>query len=94
MEVALNLGVDDIKADEETYEIVTAPDLFEKSRTTFNDLGWKYLIAEITMLPQNYINLTGKEAEQILKLMNALEDSEDVQNVYANFDIPDEEIKG
>ena len=49
----------------------------------------KYTLAEITMVPQNTVSVTAKEAEQVLRLMEALEDNDDVQNVYANFDIPD-----
>lgn len=93
MSIALELGAEDFKSDdEEVYEIITSPESFE---TIKQELQKKYKLqqAEITMLPKTYIKLTGKEAEQILQLMDALEEHDDVKNVYANFDIPKEVIE-
>lgn len=90
VEVALEAGADDIK--EECGEIVVTapPDSFNRIKEAFDAAELKYVEAEVTMVPQNTIMLDGKEAEQALKLVEALEDSDDVQKVYANFDIPEE----
>lgn len=90
MSLVLDLGAEDFKSDDEdVYEIITSVENFEKIKT---ELSKNYTLtgAEITKLPQTYVKLTGKEAEQVLQLMNALEEHEDVKNVYANFDIPKE----
>lgn len=91
MSVALDAGAEDIRSDDPTlFEVITAPADFEKVKKAMADAGLTPSYAEITFLPQTYIRLEGKEAEQMLRLMEALEDHDDVQNVYANFDIPDE----
>lgn len=91
MSVALDAGAEDIRSDDPTtFEIITAPADFEKVKKAMTDAGLTPSFAEVTLLPQTYIRLDGKEAEQMLRLMEALEDHDDVQNVYANFDIPDE----
>jgi YebC/PmpR family DNA-binding regulatory protein len=91
MEVALEAGADDVKSeDTDQFEVLTVPSAFEQVRKAFDEAGLKYQVAELTMIPQTYVRLEGKQAEQMMRLMNALEDSDDVQNVYANFDIPDE----
>lgn len=90
MSIVLELGAEDFRTDDEdVYEIITSPENFE---TIKQELQKKYQLqqAEITMLPKTYVKLTGKEAEQILQLMDALEDHDDVKNVYANFDVPKE----
>jgi Uncharacterized conserved protein len=90
MSLALELGAEDFKSDDEdNYEIITSPQNFEQIK---QELEKKYKLqqAEITMLPKTYIKLEGKQAEQILQLMDALEDHDDVKNVYANFDVPKE----
>jgi transcriptional/translational regulatory protein YebC/TACO1 len=89
MEAALEAGAEDVTEEDEGFVVLTAPSAFEAVKKTFDDAGLKYQTAELTMLPQTYVPLEGKTAEQMLRLMNALEDSDDVQNVYANFDIPD-----
>ena len=73
--------------------MTTAPDDFEKVKRALEDNKIPSALAEVTQVPQNYVNLAGKDAEQMLKLMEALEDHDDVQKVYANFDIPDEVIE-
>jgi YebC/PmpR family DNA-binding regulatory protein len=90
MEVALDSGAEDINDEGTTLEVVTDSKDFETVKEALDKNNLKYLFAKITMIPQNTVKLDAKEAEQTLKLMEALEDSDDVQNVYANFDIPDE----
>lgn len=92
MGIALESGAEDMKAEpeESNFEIITAPHDFETVKKTIAEHGIEIAASEVTMLPQNYVKLEGKEAEQMLRLMEALEDQEDVQNVYANFDVPDE----
>lgn len=96
MAAALEAGAEDMKNDpqEENYEIVTAPEDINKVKDAIGKEGIPVESAEVTMLPQNYVVLDGKAAEQMVRLMDALEDNEDVQNVYANFDIPDEVAEG
>ncbi len=90
MEWALEAGVDDIREQENEWEVITTPEIFEQVRTTLEEKQWIPQVAEVTMLPKNTITLDAKQAEQMLRMMEALEDHEDVQNVYANFDIPDQ----
>ncbi len=87
MAVALEAGADDIKETEKEYEVIVEPSEFETVKEAFDEAGIPYLVAEISMIPQNTIALEGKDAEKMLKLMDALEDSDDVQHAYANFDI-------
>lgn len=88
--LALDAGAEDMRAEDGNFVITTAPSDFEKVKKALEDAGVHMDAAEVTMLPQTYVKLEGKEATQMLKLMETLEDSDDVQNVYANFDIPDE----
>ena len=92
MSLALDAGAEDFKnePDEENYEIITAPEDFNKVKEFLEQNNIPLNLAEITMIPQNYVKLESKDAEKMLKLMYALEEHDDVQNVYANFDIPDE----
>ena len=85
--IALDAGADDMKTDEELYEIVTTPANFDAVRQSIEAKGVKFEDAEIQLIPENMVKVEGKEAEQVLKLMEALEDHEDVQHVYSNFDI-------
>lgn len=89
-EVALEAGADDIKEGEEELEVITEPSKFEETKTAIDDAGLKYILAEITMIPKTTVDLEGKNAQQMLTLMELLEDNEDINHVYANFDIPDE----
>ena len=90
MGVALDAGAEDMKTWESTYEITTRPEDFEKVKKSLETKKIVMTVAEISMIPSNYIKLEGKQARQMLNLMESLEDHDDVQNVYANFDIPDE----
>lgn len=91
MLTAIDAGADDFKVEDEFYEIYTKFEDLYKVRSNLEEAGIEIENAEITMLPQNIVKLEGKQAEKMLKLMEALEDNDDVQNVFANFDI-DEEI--
>ena len=91
MELAVEAGAEDIKIEEDEFEVITTPEEFDRIKQFFDKAGLKYERAEITMICQNVVKITDKnQAERILKLMEALEDHDDVQKVYANFDIPDE----
>ena len=91
IELALEAGAEDVKDEENQFEVVTSLEDFANVKAAFDDRGLKYELAEITMLPQTTVAIEDtKTAQQILRLMDALEDSDDVQNVYANFDIPDQ----
>jgi YebC/PmpR family DNA-binding regulatory protein len=87
MELALEIGAEDISIEEETYEIYSQPDLFAAIREEIENREVSLVAQELAMLPQNQIKVGGDKAPQLLKLMEALEDQEDVQHVWANFDI-------
>ena len=89
MEWALEAGVDDIREQENEWEVITSVENFEKIRAALEEKKWPPSVAELTMLPKNTVTLEGKNAEQMLRMMETLEEYDDVQNVYANFDIPD-----
>lgn len=90
MEIALDAGAEDVKEDDGVWEVITAPVDFEQVKDALDKASIKYSDAEVTMLPKNTTNLQGKEAEQMVRLMDLLDDCEDVQKVYTNADIPDE----
>jgi len=95
IEIALELGADDVANDPESheYEIQCEQDVFEDIKKGLLEKGIKIGTAEVAMVPQTTVHLEGKPAEQMLRLMNALEESDDVQNVWANFDISDEAME-
>ena len=90
MELALEAGADDVSAEVSEFQIVTAPGDFERVKNAIERRGIKYIEAKVTMLSQNTVKLEEGKAEQMLKLMEKMEDNDDVQNVYANFDIADD----
>ena len=90
MELALEAGAEDMEPQEEDYRIITEPGDFMAVRERLEAAGITYENAEVTMLPQNTIDLDAATARQTLRLIDALEDNDDVQEVYANFDISDE----
>ena len=90
---ALDAGADDMSDDESAWEVVSAPESFEAVRDAVKGLGVEPTSAAIAMIPQNYVKLQGKDANQMIKLMEALDDHDDVQNVWANFDIEEKEIE-
>ncbi len=90
---ALEAGADDVIDDESGFEVVCPPEVFEGVRDAVKALGIEPASAAIAMIPQNYVKLTGRDAQQMMKLMEALDDHDDVQNVWANFDIEEKEIE-
>jgi YebC/PmpR family DNA-binding regulatory protein len=89
LEVALEAGAEDVREREEEIEVVIAPSKFEAVKKAFDDRNMAYSVAEVSMVPQNTVKLEGRKAEQMLNLMEAFEENDDVNNIYANFDIPD-----
>jgi YebC/PmpR family DNA-binding regulatory protein len=90
LSVALEAGADDVKVGEKMFEIVTSPQDFETVKKALADAKIETALAEITYIPQSTVRLDEKPAEQMLKLMEILDEHDDVQKVHANFDIPDE----
>ncbi len=93
MELALEAGAEDVTEDEDAVDVITAASAFESVKKVFDDHKMKYLVAQIDLIPQTSVKLEGKSAETMLKLMEALEDSDDVQEVHANFDISSSEME-
>jgi len=90
LSLALEAGAEDVKISEKTFEVITAPHDFEAVKKALSDAKIDTSLAEVTFVPQNSIRLQEKAAEQTLKLMEILDDHDDIQKVHANFDIPDE----
>jgi YebC/PmpR family DNA-binding regulatory protein len=93
LNAALEAGADDMNDDGSVWEIICPPDSFEKVRDAVKALGIEPASAEVAMVPQNYVKLQGKEAQQMLRLFEAIDDHDDVQHVWANFDIEEKEIE-
>jgi YebC/PmpR family DNA-binding regulatory protein len=93
LSAALDAGADDMRDDGSTWEVITEPGSFEAVRDAVKAMGVAPASAEVAMLPQNYVKLEGKEASQMIRLMEALEDHDDVQHVWSNFDISEKEIE-
>jgi YebC/PmpR family DNA-binding regulatory protein len=91
-ELAIEAGADDLRDDGDNFEIITSPDAFDGVLTAIKGAGIEPPVAEIEMVPQNYVRLEGADARQMLKLMEALEDHDDVQKVSANFDISEADM--
>jgi YebC/PmpR family DNA-binding regulatory protein len=92
-EAALEAGAEDVKEEDSVIEVVTDPNEFEAVRNALDAKGFKFVSAEVTMIPQNMTPVEGKHAESLMKMIEVLEDNDDVQNVYANFDISDDEME-
>jgi YebC/PmpR family DNA-binding regulatory protein len=92
-EVALEAGAEDVKEDDGMIEVTTDPAEFEAVQSDLEKHEFKYESAEVTMIPQNLIPIEGKQAESLMKMIDILEDNDDVQNVHTNFDISDEEME-
>jgi YebC/PmpR family DNA-binding regulatory protein len=90
MEVALEAGAEDVREDNSNFEVITAPEDFEDVMAAIEKAGIATIEGEVTMLPQSTTNLAGKEAEQMIRLMDMFEDCDDVQKVYTNADIPED----
>jgi YebC/PmpR family DNA-binding regulatory protein len=91
-EIALEAGAEDVRDEGDVYEVITEPGDFIEVREAMATAGLQWDTAEVSMIPQTQVQLAGKPAETMLKLMDALEDNDDVQNVFANFDISEEEL--
>jgi len=92
MATILEAGADDLQTEPDAFTITTSPQAFDEVRKALEDRGTTVESAAVLMVPQTTVKVTGKEAEQVLKLMEALEEHDDVQNVSANFDIDDSEL--
>ncbi len=90
LEISLEAGADDLKKEEDTFVITSSSENFQRVKEAIMKENIECNLAEITMLPQNTVKLEGKDAERALRLVEALEEHDDVQHVYANFDVPDE----
>jgi YebC/PmpR family DNA-binding regulatory protein len=93
MNAVLDAGADDLQDDEDNWEVFSAPDVFPAVSDAVKQLGVEPATAKVSMIPQNYVKLEGKTAQQMIKLMEALEEHDDVQNVSSNFDISEKEIE-
>ena len=93
LNAALEAGADDVNDDGSVWEIVSPPESFEVVRDAIKALGVELASAEVAMVPKNLVKLEGSEARQMLRLMEAIEDHDDVQHVWANFDIEEKEIE-
>jgi YebC/PmpR family DNA-binding regulatory protein len=92
LDLALESGAEDVKEDTE-IEVITEPSDFEAVKKAVDDAGLAFVIAEITMIPKNTLKVEGKKVQQMLNLMQGLEDNDDVNHVYANFDISDDDLE-
>jgi YebC/PmpR family DNA-binding regulatory protein len=92
-ELALGAGADDMREEGDNFEILSSPENFEGVRAALEAASVPTVTAEVSMIPQNLIKLEGKSAQTMLKLMETLEDHEDIQNVWANFDIDESEME-
>ncbi|HUV04624.1 MAG TPA: YebC/PmpR family DNA-binding transcriptional regulator [Armatimonadota bacterium] len=93
MLVALDAGAEDIRVEGDTYEVLSPPGDFPNLRQALADAGIQLMSAETTMVPKNTVRVEGREARQVLRLMDQLEDHDDVQQAYANFDIPEDVLE-
>jgi len=93
LNTALEAGADDMRDDGEHWEVLCDPSSFEAVKDAVKGLGIEPASAQVAMLPQNYVKLEGKEASHMLKLMDVLDDHDDVKHVWSNFDIAEKEIE-
>ncbi|HKN60047.1 MAG TPA: YebC/PmpR family DNA-binding transcriptional regulator, partial [Candidatus Acidoferrales bacterium] len=93
MGIVLDAGADDLRDDGSFWEVVTPPEKMEKVREALVAGGITPASAEVAFVPQNYVKLTGQQAQQMLRMMETMEEHDDVQHVYANFDIDEKEIQ-
>jgi len=92
LDIILEAGAEDLREDGSNYEIITLPENYEAVVKALNDNNIEVDASNLGYIPQNYVKLEGKQAQKLLRLMEELEDHDDVQNVWANFDIDEEEI--
>ena len=93
MAAVLDAGADDLRDDEDNWEVLSAPEAFPQVLEAVKKLGIEPDAAEVSMLPQNYLKLEGRQAQQMVKLMDALDEHDDVRHVWSNFDIAEKEIE-
>src|SRR5262245_9070884 len=93
MSAVLDAGGDDLQDDGDNWEVLSAPDAFQDVLEAVKKLGIEPDAAEISMVPQNYLKLEGKQAQQMIKLMEALDDHDDIRHVWSNVDIEEKEIE-
>jgi YebC/PmpR family DNA-binding regulatory protein len=93
LSIVLDAGAEDLRDDGSSWEVTTPPEVMEKVREALVAAGITPASAEVSWLPQNYVKLSGNQAQQMLRMVEALEDHDDVQHVYANFDIDEKEIQ-
>jgi YebC/PmpR family DNA-binding regulatory protein len=92
-ELAIDSGAEDVNDEEDQFEVIANTSDFEAVKKALEDAGIPYTLAEVTMIPKNTVELEGKKAQQMLNLMEALEDNDDISHVYANFDIADDVLE-
>ncbi len=90
IDLALEAGADDVTEEDTEFEVLTSPSKFETVRKAIEDAGFPYTLAEVTKIPKNTVKIEGKKAQQMINLMQAIEDHDDVSHVYSNFDIADD----
>jgi YebC/PmpR family DNA-binding regulatory protein len=90
LEIALEAGADDVRREEDLFEVTCQPAAFRDVKQALADKGVETISAEVAMVPSNTVTVEGDTARKVMSLMEALEDHDDVQNVCANFDVPDE----
>ena len=93
LEAGLDAGVEDIEDDGEVWQVMCAPENFVSVKNVYDQAGIKYVEAQVTMVPKNTVEVDVETGRRLLKLYEAIDDHEDVQNVYSNFDLPEELLK-
>jgi len=93
LSIVLDAGAEDLRDDGSAWEVISPPEAMEKVRDALVAAGINPSSSEVSWLPQNYVKLAGAQAQQMLRMVEALEDHDDVQHVYANFDIDESEIQ-
>jgi len=90
---AAEAGADDVKSNDDQFEVYTDPDVLEQAKEYLAQAGYTIASAGLTMVPKTSVQVVGEDAARLMKLLDALEDHDDVQEVYANFDVPDEVLQ-
>lgn len=93
LSIVLEAGAEDFKVEDDSFVILTAPEDFKKVKDDLKEKGYELASAEVTMVPKSQVKVEASDAKKVIKLIEALEDHEDVQEVYSNFDIPTEIIE-
>jgi transcriptional/translational regulatory protein YebC/TACO1 len=93
MAAALDAGADDMRDDGDNWEVLSAPEALQVVKDAVEKLGIEPLSAQVAMLPKNFVSLEGRSAQSLLKLLDLLEDHDDVQHVWSNVDIDEKELE-